>query len=125
MFRFLMSLGLVVTGKILAVLVQQRERWEGGKKEQPTNEGWRDRVFSSHLWPSFDISTPLVFFLLSWVVWFAPRCMLGDSPQGALTSKGMNALMACANNLDMPIEDWTVGGVPITMMCHMERRKVR
>ncbi|CAN0361152.1 unnamed protein product [Ectocarpus sp. 12 AP-2014] len=42
---------------------------------------------------------------------------------GALTSKGMNALMACANNLDMPIEDWTVGGVPITMMCHMERRK--
>ncbi len=43
---------------------------------------------------------------------------------GALTSKGMNALMACANNLDMPIEDWTVGGVPITMMCHMERRKV-
>ena len=37
----------------------------------------------------------------------------------------MNALMACANNLDMPIEDWTVGGVPITMMCHMERRKVR
>lgn len=44
---------------------------------------------------------------------------------GALTSKGMNALMACANNLDQPIEDWTVGGVPITMMCHMERRKVR
>ncbi|CAM9510914.1 unnamed protein product, partial [Laminaria digitata] len=35
----------------------------------------------------------------------------------------MNALMACANNLDQPIEDWTVGGVPITMMCHMERRK--
>lgn len=33
--------------------------------------------------------------------------------------------MACANNLDQPIEDWTVGGVPITMMCHMERRKVR
>lgn len=42
---------------------------------------------------------------------------------GALTAKGMNALMACANNLDQPIEDWTVGGVPITMMCHMERRK--
>ncbi|CAM9173104.1 unnamed protein product, partial [Sphacelaria rigidula] len=42
---------------------------------------------------------------------------------GALTAKGMNALMACANNLDQPIEEWTVGGVPITMMCHMERRK--
>lgn len=43
---------------------------------------------------------------------------------GALTAKGLNALMACATNLDQPIEDWTVGGVPITMMCHMERRKV-
>lgn len=51
------------------------------------------------------------------------RALVRDAP-GALTSKGMNALMACANNLDMPIEDWTVGGVPITMMCHMERRKV-
>lgn len=50
--------------------------------------------------------------------------MARTTRQGALTSKGMNALMACANNLDMPIEDWTVGGVPITMMCHMERRKV-
>lgn len=43
---------------------------------------------------------------------------------GALTSKGMNGLMAFANNLELPIEDWCVGGVPITMMCHMERRKV-
>lgn len=51
-------------------------------------------------------------------------CWCCGAVTGALTAKGMNALMACANNLDMPIEDWTVGGVPITMMCHMERRKV-
>ncbi|CAM9430307.1 unnamed protein product [Discosporangium mesarthrocarpum] len=31
--------------------------------------------------------------------------------------------MACCNNLEAPIEEWTIGGVPITMMCHMERRK--
>jgi hypothetical protein len=24
--------------------------------------------------------------------------------------------------LQAPIEDWTIGGVPITMMCHMEHR---
>ncbi|CAM9151356.1 unnamed protein product [Choristocarpus tenellus] len=42
---------------------------------------------------------------------------------GALTAKGLNALMACCQNLQAPIEEWVIGGVPITMMCHMERRK--
>ncbi|CAM9657068.1 unnamed protein product, partial [Phaeothamnion confervicola] len=40
-----------------------------------------------------------------------------------LIAMGRNSLMASVNNLHAPIEDWTVGGVPITMMCHMERRK--
>ena len=26
------------------------------------------------------------------------------------------------STLQSPIEEWTIGGVPITMMCHMERR---
>lgn len=41
----------------------------------------------------------------------------------ALTAQGRNALMVSVQNLQDPIEDWAIGGVPITMMCHMERRK--
>ncbi len=41
----------------------------------------------------------------------------------ALTAKGLNSLMASVDNMHGPIEDWTIGGVPIVMMCHMERRK--
>lgn len=76
--------------------------------------------------PVNRIPMTLSFHLNAWPLSsLASLCRaLGCDAPGALTSKGMNALMACANNLDMPIEDWTVGGVPITMMCHMERRKV-
>ncbi len=42
---------------------------------------------------------------------------------GALTAQGLNALMVSVGNMHSPIEDWTIGGVPIVMMCHMERRK--
>ncbi len=42
---------------------------------------------------------------------------------GALTAQGLNALMVSVSNLHSPIENWTIGGVPIVMMCHMERRK--
>ncbi|KAG5178774.1 pyrophosphate--fructose 6-phosphate 1-phosphotransferase subunit beta [Tribonema minus] len=40
----------------------------------------------------------------------------------ALVAKGLTALMASIQNVQAPIEEWTIGGVPITMMCHMEQR---
>eukprot|EP00611_Tribonema_gayanum_P020227 TRINITY_DN3650_c0_g1_i4.p1 TRINITY_DN3650_c0_g1~~TRINITY_DN3650_c0_g1_i4.p1 ORF type:complete len:389 (+),score=166.70 TRINITY_DN3650_c0_g1_i4:1285-2451(+) len=40
----------------------------------------------------------------------------------ALVAKGLTALMASIQNVQAPIEEWTIGGVPITMMCHMEHR---
>ena len=31
-------------------------------------------------------------------------------------------MMSTISNLDMPVEQWTAGGVPITMMMNIERR---
>jgi hypothetical protein len=34
----------------------------------------------------------------------------------------MNGLISSVTNLSAPVSEWVCGGVPITMMCHMERR---
>lgn len=34
----------------------------------------------------------------------------------------MNGLISSVTNLAAPVSEWVCGGVPITMMCHMERR---
>lgn len=35
---------------------------------------------------------------------------------------GCNGLISSVTNLTAPVSEWVCGGVPITMMCHMERR---
>ena len=35
---------------------------------------------------------------------------------------GCNGLISSVTNLTAPVSEWICGGVPITMMCHMERR---
>lgn len=35
---------------------------------------------------------------------------------------GCNGLIASVTNLTAPVSEWVCGGVPITMLCHMERR---
>lgn len=40
----------------------------------------------------------------------------------ALIALGQNGLISSVTNLDAPISEWVCGGVPITMMCHMEKR---
>uniref|UniRef100_A0A061R021 Pyrophosphate--fructose 6-phosphate 1-phosphotransferase subunit beta n=1 Tax=Tetraselmis sp. GSL018 TaxID=582737 RepID=A0A061R021_9CHLO len=41
----------------------------------------------------------------------------------ALLSRGQTGLMAAVSGLNRPARDWTVGGVPLTSMMAMERRK--
>ena len=40
----------------------------------------------------------------------------------ALVSLGQNGLISSITDLDKPVSEWQCGGVPITMMCNMERR---
>ena len=40
----------------------------------------------------------------------------------AMISLGCNGLISSVTNLTAPVKEWACGGVPITMMCHMERR---
>eukprot|EP00743_Colponemidia_sp_Colp-15_P004278 GILK01004615.1.p1 GENE.GILK01004615.1~~GILK01004615.1.p1 ORF type:complete len:1223 (-),score=232.86 GILK01004615.1:147-3782(-) len=42
---------------------------------------------------------------------------------GALLSLGLTGYMSAVNHLTRPAEEWTVGGVPLTMMMNVERRK--
>lgn len=42
---------------------------------------------------------------------------------GALASKGKTGMMAAVSNLERPARQWTVGGVPLTSMMRVERRK--
>lgn len=35
---------------------------------------------------------------------------------------GQNGMIASVTNLAAPVSEWACGGVPITMMCHMEKR---
>lgn len=46
---------------------------------------------------------------------------LGQTVAGMI-SLGLTGMIASVTNLTQPVEEWDVGGVPITMMCHMERR---
>ena len=41
---------------------------------------------------------------------------------GILIHEGLNGMMSTISNLDQPVEAWTAGGVPITMMMNIERR---
>ena len=41
---------------------------------------------------------------------------------GVLVHEGLNGMMSTISNLDAPVEDWTAGGVPVTMMMNIERR---
>jgi 6-phosphofructokinase 1 len=40
----------------------------------------------------------------------------------AMISLGLNGLISSVTNLHRPVSEWQCGGVPITMMCHMEKR---
>ena len=40
----------------------------------------------------------------------------------ALISLGQNGLISSVTNINAPVSEWKCGGVPITMMCHMEKR---
>ena len=41
---------------------------------------------------------------------------------GVLIHEGLNGMMSTISNLDAPVEEWTAGGVPVTMMMNIERR---
>ena len=41
---------------------------------------------------------------------------------GILIHEGLNGMMSTISNLDMPAEEWSAGGVPVTMMMNIERR---
>jgi diphosphate--fructose-6-phosphate 1-phosphotransferase len=40
----------------------------------------------------------------------------------AMISLGLNGIISSITNLTAPVSEWECGGVPITMMCHMEKR---
>ena len=42
---------------------------------------------------------------------------------GQLIALKQNGYMATVTNLKAPVNDWVCGGVPVTMMMHMEKRK--
>jgi pyrophosphate--fructose-6-phosphate 1-phosphotransferase len=50
-------------------------------------------------------------------------CYVLGQNVAALLALGQNGLISSVTNLDGPVSDWVCGGVPITMMCHMERRR--
>ena len=41
---------------------------------------------------------------------------------GVLIHEGLNGMMSTISNLDAPVDQWTAGGVPVTMMMNIERR---
>lgn len=43
----------------------------------------------------------------------------------ALLQRGCNGLMACARCLDQPVQQWVCGGIPLTSLMAIERRKGR
>ena len=52
----------------------------------------------------------------------ATYCYVLGQNVGAMISLGLNGLISSVTNLTAPVEDWQCGGVPITMLCHMEKR---
>jgi len=53
----------------------------------------------------------------------ATYCYALGQNVAAMISLGCNGLISSVTNLAAPVSEWNCGGVPITMMCHMERRK--
>jgi diphosphate-dependent phosphofructokinase len=52
----------------------------------------------------------------------ATYCYALGQNVAAMISLGCNGLISSVTNLSAPVSQWQCGGVPITMMCHMERR---
>ena len=52
----------------------------------------------------------------------ATYCYVLGQNVGAMLSLGCNGLISSVTNLQAPVSEWKCGGVPITMMCHMEKR---
>ena len=52
----------------------------------------------------------------------ATYCYVLGQNVGAMLSLGCNGLISSVTNLEAPVSEWKCGGVPITMMCHMEKR---
>lgn len=55
-------------------------------------------------------------------VFDATYCYILGQNVAALITQGLNGLISSVTNLNAPVSDWVCGGVPITMMCHMEKR---
>ena len=53
----------------------------------------------------------------------ATYCYALGRTAGALIAAGKNALMASVTNLCAPVSEWQCGGIPITMMMTIEKRK--
>lgn len=49
-------------------------------------------------------------------------CYVLGQTVAAMIHLGHNGMIASVTNLHKPVADWQCGGVPITMMCHMEKR---
>eukprot|EP00607_Mallomonas_marina_P009969 CAMPEP_0182419788 /NCGR_PEP_ID=MMETSP1167-20130531/4154_1 /TAXON_ID=2988 /ORGANISM="Mallomonas Sp, Strain CCMP3275" /LENGTH=1084 /DNA_ID=CAMNT_0024594885 /DNA_START=57 /DNA_END=3311 /DNA_ORIENTATION=- len=49
-------------------------------------------------------------------------CYILGQTVAAMLSLGCNGLISSVTNLTAPVGDWVCGGVPITMLCHMEKR---
>jgi 6-phosphofructokinase 1 len=52
----------------------------------------------------------------------ATYCYVLGYNVAAMISLGLNGLISSVTNLTAPVSEWRCGGVPITMMCHMEKR---
>ena len=52
----------------------------------------------------------------------ATYCYALGQNVGALVSLGQTGLISSVTNLTAPVSEWKCGGVPITMMCNMEKR---
>lgn len=52
----------------------------------------------------------------------ATYCYVLGFNVAALLALGCNGLISSVTNLTAPVREWRCGGVPITMMCHMEKR---
>ena len=50
-------------------------------------------------------------------------CYVLGQNVAALIALGQNGLISSVTNLNAPISQWHCGGVPISMMCHLEKRQ--
>jgi 6-phosphofructokinase len=55
-------------------------------------------------------------------VFDATYCYALGQTAGAIISQGLNGYICSVTSLDADVSQWQCGGVPVTMMCHMERR---